>query len=56
MKKTLTAAALVLLACFLPVILIPSLRYYYWGDETRQVIPLTIPLVTDTVFSFPFRR
>ena len=47
MKKTLTAAALVLLACFLPVILIPSLRYYYWGDETRQVIPLTISLYND---------
>ena len=29
------------------IFLCPGLRYYYWGDETRQVIPLTISLWHD---------
>jgi len=46
-KQTLLAAAGVLLASFLPFLLMPQLRYYYWGDETRQVIPLTVGLYRD---------
>ncbi|MBR2793709.1 MAG: hypothetical protein IKE16_03600, partial [Solobacterium sp.] len=45
--KTASVAWLGLLLCFLPVIVIPGLSYYYWGDETRQVIPLTISLWRD---------
>ena len=45
--KTASIAWLGLLLCFLPVIVTPGLSYYYWGDETRQVIPLTISLWRD---------
>lgn len=47
MKKTLLSITFVELLIFGTIIIVPSFRYYFWGDETRQVIPLTLSLWQD---------
>ncbi len=47
MKKTVLPIVIVLCLFFGFIFLCPGLRYYYWGDETRQVIPLTLSLWHD---------
>ena len=47
MKKTVGPIVILLCLFFGFIFLCPGLRYYYWGDETRQVIPLTVSLWHD---------
>ena len=47
MKKTVGTVFLILTVFFGALFLVPDLRYYFWGDETRQVLPITISMWRD---------
>ena len=47
MKKTVLTVFLITAVFFGMLFVIPELHFYFWGDETRQVIPLTISLWRD---------
>ena len=47
MKKTVGTVFMILTVFFGLLFFIPGLRYYFWGDETRQVLPITISMWRD---------
>ena len=47
MKKTVGPIVILLGIVFGFLFLYPDLHFYFWGDETRQVIPLTISMIHD---------